>query len=370
MTRLTDPLLDRPIRVLQLISSSATSGAERHTLNLTARLVERGHHVTLMCPSEGWLTAGAKESGATVHIAGLKGKDWFKTMNWLATHRGMYDIIHTHLTRAAYVGYAAGFFFRKPVVTSVHIANNDNIYKRLAHGHNRLVAVSGFVRGMLKGRGIADRYIDTIYNGTDFASLPRSGSQTVRQDLKIGQEKALVTLVGRVCRDKGQMELLRALKQLKKDHPNIHALFVGRFDPEFEPIVRRSVATLGLENQVTFAGMRNDVADVLDASDIATLPSYMETFGIAAIEAMGRSKAVVASKAGALPEVVRHGQTGLLIDLETDELSEAIGYLLREEAIRHEMGECGKRLVEEKFSLATMTEQFERTYAKALGIAS
>jgi len=91
----------------------------------------------------------------------------------------------------------------------------------------------------------------------------------------------------------------------------------------------------------------------------------METFGVAAIEAMARRRAVVASSVGALPEVVRHGQTGLLVDLRPEAIAEAVGYLLSNEEIRESMGTQGRHLVERKFTLNEMVNRFEDVYRKA-----
>jgi glycosyltransferase involved in cell wall biosynthesis len=359
-----------PLKVLQVISSSATSGAERHVLDLSEALVGQGHRVELICPSEGWLTETAERAGLSVHISPMKGQGWFQTLSLIGklTMRGHVDLIHTHLTRAAYIGYSAGLLTGKPVITSVHIANNDAIYRRLAHRKNRLVAVSGFVRGMLHGRGVPDRYIDTVYNGTDFLGYEVAEPSEVKDELGIPRDRRVIGLIGRICRDKGHIEMVQALRRVCKRHPEAHAVFVGRVEQGFESEIHDLVRREGLVDRITFTGLRTDVARMLDACEIAAMPSRMETFGIAAIEAMARSRPVVASRVGALPEVVRHGQTGLLVESNPEELAEAVAYLLDEERIRLEMGECARKLVEEKFSIPQMAHRFEQVYAKALGL--
>jgi glycosyltransferase involved in cell wall biosynthesis len=113
-------------------------------------------------------------------------------------------------------------------------------------------------------------------------------------------------------------------------------------------------------------GVRHDVPRLLDSFTFNTLPSYMETFGVAAIEAMARGKAVVATRVGALPEVVRDGQTGLLVDLRPDQIAEAVSYLLSNDEVREAMGQRGRRLVEQKFTLKQMVNGFEGVYSRAL----
>ncbi len=353
-----------------MISSSATSGAERHVVSLSQQLSGRGHYVEVICPEDGWLPKVLSDSGIKVHTSNMRGKGWAQTLNLLVQEkrRSKIDVIHTHLTRATYIGYCAGRFSGLPVVTSVHIANNDQIYKRLARKHNRLVAVSSFVRGMLRGRGIADHYIDTVYNGTDFVDFAQHDPIEVKDEFSIPRDRKVVGLVGRVCREKGHLEMITAMKSIRRDHPNAHVMFVGRVEESFEGELNEAIDGAGVRDSVTLAGIRHDVPRLLDSFTLSTMPSHIETFGVAAIEAMARGKAVVASRVGGLPEVVRHRQTGLLIDLRPEALAEAVSYLLTHEDEREWMGAQGKRIVEEKFSLGEMVRRFEGVYSRALGL--
>lgn len=124
-----------------------------------------------------------------------------------------------------------------------------------------------------------------------------------------------------------------------------------------------------MQDRATFTGVRHDIPNLLDAMTLATLPSVMETFGVAAIEAMARKKAVVASNVGALPEVVRDRQTGILVDLRPESIAEAVSYLLTNEREREAMGERGRELVERKFTLDRMTDRFEDVYRRAARVA-
>jgi glycosyltransferase involved in cell wall biosynthesis len=281
--------------------------------------------------------------------------------------RNEIDVVHTHLTRAAYIGHALGILTGVPIITSVHIANNDQIYRRLARKRNRLVAVSNFVAGMLHGRGVPRGFIDTVYNGTDFVGIDRrTDPREVMDEFGIPHDRHIVGLVGKVCRDKGQVELIHAMGAIKSQHAQAHLMFVGLVDPPYRPAVEDAIARHGLKDRVTFTGVREDIPRLLDSFTLSTLPSYMETFGLAVIEAMARSKAVVASRAGALPEVVRDKQTGLLVDLRPDSIAEALSLLLDDRELRDDMGRRGRRLVEQKFTLDQMVDRFEEVYARAV----
>lgn len=356
------------MRILQIVSSSATSGAERHVYQLSTLLNRRGHHVEVVCPPGGWLSTQLRENGIPVFETEMKGAGWFRTFGYLLRRirAGQIDVAHTHLTRATWFGVLAGTTRGIPVVGTVHIGNHDQIYKRMARRRNRLVAVSNYVRGMLHGRGIPDRFIDTVYNGTDFVDVKPAVGPPVHPEFGIPEGRKLVGLVGRVCREKGHLLMVDAMKDVLQEHPNTHLMFVGRVEQVFDAEVREAIWEAGIGEHVTMTGVRHDVPRLLDSMAFTTMPSQRETFGIAAIEAMARGKAVVASRVGGLPEVVRHRQTGLLVDLRPQELTEAVSYLLSHDYEREQMGAMGRRIVEEKFTLEHMVDRLEGVYTKAL----
>lgn len=358
----------KPQRILQVCSSSATSGAERHVHSLSTLLQNRGHYVQAITPDHGWLTQTLADTGIPVRASHMKGAGWYRTLGLLlrTVRRERIDVIHTHLTRAAYIGHYAGILARVPIVTSVHIANNDVIYKRLARGSNRLVAVSEFVAGMLHGRGVPDHFIATVHHGTDFVRFPQTPREEVMDELGIPRERQVVGLVGKVCRDKGQVDLLRAMREVRKEHPASHVMFVGLLDEEHRAELESTLSETGMRDRATFTGVRHDVPRLLDAMTLFSFPTRIETFGLAAIEASARRKAVVATNVGALPEVIRDGQTGLLVDLRPDAIADAVSKLLSEDDVRTEMGEQGRAYVEQRFTFDRMVRRFEDVYAAAI----
>jgi len=227
------------IRILQVVSSAATSGAELHVRTLSKHLHRRGHDVSLIGPPRsepcvlemegiplvqtsmkgfGWVRSAllvarlARQRKADVIHSHLTRATYFGYVASLLTGKPLVarlarqrkaDVIHSHLTRATYFGYVASLLTGKPLVASVHVATHDPIYKRAARSHNRLVAVSNYVRGMLHGRGIPDRFIDTVYNGTDFIELDWSCPRGVHEEFGIPENRQLIGMVGRVCEDKG-----------------------------------------------------------------------------------------------------------------------------------------------------------------------
>lgn len=355
------------LKILQIISSSATSGAERHVLSLSKLLIERGHSVEVICPSGGWLAEGLREKGINVHETEMKGRGWFKTTAYVMRRMRseQIDLVHSHLTRATYFGAVSGLLCRVPAISTVHVANHDQVYKRMARGQNKLIAVSNYVKGMLHGRGIRDQFIETVYNGTDFQDIGATPASDVKREFGIPDDSRIIGLVGRVCREKGHPLMLDAMRKIAREHPNAHLMMVGRIEPGFEPEMRQIVGDAGLQDRLTFTGVRHDVPRLIDACEFTAMPSHQETFGVAAIEAMARGKAVIASKVGGLPEVVRHRQTGLLVDLRSESIAEASNYLLSNALESEQMGAQGKSIVQQKFTLRHMVDRVEAVYGQA-----
>lgn len=356
----------RPLRILQVVSSSATSGAEQHALTLSSLLRGLGHYVEVVCPP-GWLAEELRAAGVPTHSLAMKGRSTVAAHAWMLrkVRRERFDLMHAHLTRATYLGVVSGSLRRVPLVTSVHIASRDHIYRLAARRTNRVVAVSNFVRGMLHGLGVPERYIDVVYNGTDFADFRPQRARSVRSEFHIPRGRKLIGLVGRVCREKGHMMAVDAMPQVLDEHPSAHLLFVGRFESEFEPEIRHAVSERRLDERVTFTGNRRDVARLLDAMSFTILPSAIEACPLAALEAMARARPLVATRVGGLAELVVHEQTGLLVDGNPEDLADGMSYLTGNDFERERMGANARKLIEEKFTLNQMVERLEAVYERA-----
>mgnify|MGYP000896340001 FL=1 len=363
-------LQPRNLRILQIISSSATSGAEKHAFTLAHMLKQRGHHVEMVVQEGGWMESELPKLGIETHAIPMKGRDTVNAHRWMLklVNRKRFDVIHAHLTRATYLGFVSGWVRGVPLVSSVHVATSDGIYRRMARRKNRLVAVSEFVRGVLRGRGVPDQFIDVVYNGTDFGDLAEAAVANVHDEFLIPKERRLVGLVGRVCHEKGHMLAVQAMPSVLNRHEDTHLLFVGRFESGFEPTIRKAVSDLGIDDRVTFTGNRADVPRLLDAMAFSILPSTMEACPLAALESMARSKPLVASRVGGLAELVVHEQTGLLVEQTPEELAHGMAFLLEHEDERARMGENARRMIEEKFTLVQMVERLEAVYCRAAGL--
>jgi glycosyltransferase involved in cell wall biosynthesis len=150
----------------------------------------------------------------------------------------------------------------------------------------------------------------------------------------------------------------------------VHYVIVGNGEAAYERELKTLAAGLGIADRVHFVGFRDDVTPFLSALSLYVHPARMEGFGIAVVEALAAGKAVVATRAGGLPEVVDHGRTGLLVAVDhPEELSTAILSLLHDDVRRKAMGERAAQAARERFNLTASVAAMEGMYLEVLNTA-
>jgi glycosyltransferase involved in cell wall biosynthesis len=139
-------------------------------------------------------------------------------------------------------------------------------------------------------------------------------------------------------------------------------------DPGYEEELRRRASGLGLGERVVFTGHRDDVADVLEAIDVVVHASVeREPFGMVIAEAMAARKPVVASRDAGPMEIVADDVSGILVRPgDAEEIGTAVLMLLGDPALARRMGEAGRAIVEEKFTVERHVELTEQVYREVL----
>jgi glycosyltransferase involved in cell wall biosynthesis len=180
----------------------------------------------------------------------------------------------------------------------------------------------------------------------------------------------LIASVARLFRWKGHFELLSALALVKRKHPDVRLAIVGSdypADSGTTRMLKEHAGELGVAENVIFTGQRSDVAALLAACDVFSLPSFDEPFGLVFAEAMAMKRPVVALTNGGTPEVVEHGKCGLLSPPgDIDALAANLLRLLDDPALRKQFGEHGRSRVEQHFTPQRMASDFAALYARIL----
>ena len=309
---------------------------------------------------------------------------------WLLANRP--DLIHSHLWAANIIARVAGRLTHVPVISSVHNPDHEaeawadgaevSLVKRrvvraldrwTAHaGGDRLIAVSQYVKESANRHlGVPLQSIEVVYNPIDTDVLTTQA--TTRDELLkacgLPADSLILLNVARVSPQKGLVYALRALPEILKRYPTAQLVSVGATtDQSWVEQLQREATTLGVADHFHVVGQRRDVTDFLRACDVFIFPSLYEGLGIALIEAMAAGCACVASSAGPIPEVVTHGQDGILVPPgDAEEIATAVCQLLDDEALRTRLGTAASSTAFSRFqpekSAAALTRIYESLVA-------
>ncbi len=356
------------LSILQVITPSRYSGAERVVTFLSAALQQAGHRLVVATKPNERLEAELNQQGIAVRTPGLSGKlNLAVPLRIVRLAREIdADLIHTHLSTAGLWGSVAGRLLGIPVLAHVHALDAKWCYL-LA---NAIVTPSHGVRQHLIGQGVDPDRIHVIYNG--LPAERRTGltpAEQIRRELELPGEAPVVAVVAHLSRKKGHRYLLEAVARLSGRYPDLHCLIVGEgpLRGELQEHARR----LGITCRAHFLGYREDAVAIMQASDIVVLPSVAkEGLGICLIEAAFVGKPTIGSDAPGIDEAIVDGETGLLVAPgDTGALSESIDRLLSDKQLSRRLGENGRRRAQEKFTIEAQSEATLALYRQMITAA-
>ena len=206
-----------------------------------------------------------------------------------------------------------------------------------------------------------------IYNGIDPEPFEEADLQrkAVRKEMRIKPLEKAVIVVANLIPYKGHSELFVAAKEVLKHCPHTVFLLVGE-DRGTERDLKKMAADLGIADNVRFLGLRNDIPQLMAASDLSVLPSHEEGFSNVILESMAAGLPVVATKVGGNPEAVLDGITGWLIPPRNPkELAVKIMDLVNYPVKARIWGERGRKRVKELFAAKKMVDEHLKLYQSA-----
>jgi glycosyltransferase involved in cell wall biosynthesis len=365
------------VKVLQLISSGGYYGAENMLLNLCASQQKAGCQNSLMifynvhAPNVEFYER-ARRRGLSVRMVHCQGRaDWraVRQIEECIQEDGI-QLLHTHGYKADLYGYVAARRSGKPIVATCHnwvggtaalgIYNRlDRMALKRFHG---LAAVSDSVAQRLLAAGVPARKIRTIANGIDVQAFERARPSPV---LSFDGSK-VIGMVARLDLQKGFEYLLRAARELRGEFPGLKVVIVGEGPDrrEIEDMIQR----FGLQSNVILAGQRSNMPGIYAAMDVFVLPSLNEGLPMTILEAMAGSKAVIATRVGAIPRVIQDGETGLLVDPgDTNGLRDALARLLNDSDLCRRLGAAGHDWVSRNYTSEAMALKYRQMYDEVLG---
>jgi glycosyltransferase involved in cell wall biosynthesis len=217
------------------------------------------------------------------------------------------------------------------------------------------VANSAFSLGRLRNGGV---HVDThVWNGTRIPERPAERT-----------EAPMVAFAGRLVPEKGVDTLLRAAVRVVRTIPETRFVIAG--DGRSRAALEEQCNSLQLRNNVEFLGQiaRDELAKHIGGAWVQVVPSvWPEPFGLATAEAMARATPVVASASGGSVELIRDGDTGLLVEPGDDKaLADAVLSLIENPEDADEIGRNAREFAAENLSLDLFVEQFEQLYYRVL----
>jgi glycosyltransferase involved in cell wall biosynthesis len=347
------------------------TGAAIQLRDLARHLAIRGHRVIVVTrPSERW--------AAEARAAGFAHLDFFRSpadpvgAARLAAvlRRERIEAVHAHKGGGRTLTLLArGLGPRPPLVVNRGVSFPMPRVSRWLDGSRlvaRIVAVCQAIKDDLVRQGLPAARIEVVYSGTDtewFDPARKSGAG-VRRELGLDAGAPLVTQIG-VREPKGNDDLLGSFSRIRVVRPDARLLLVGA-RPEKRTTLEALVRVGGLGDAVTIWGYRDDVPEVLAASDVSVDASYTG-LGITGTlrESLAMETPVVATRAMGNPELVGHEEHGLLVPPRAPEaLASAVLRLLADPAWARSLGRAGRRRVVAGFSTRAKVERLESLYAR------
>jgi glycosyltransferase involved in cell wall biosynthesis len=374
-------------------------GPALHVAYLTAGLAERGYETTLVAGSlargEDSMAFVADELGIEVErieelhreISPLRDAVAIARLARLI-RRVRPHILHTHTAKAGAVGRLAALLAgdaRPPIVVHTfhgHVlrgyfdplrtAGFRLLERWLATKTTALVAVSPQVRDDLVSLGVAPRERFVVVRvGIELeqrVAAEQDGRGESRRVLGIGPDRFAVGWIGRMTGVKRTDDVLRAFRRLRDRGVDACLCMIG--DGPDRPAVERRAHELGIMRDTLFLGYQEEVAPFYAAFDAMILPSINEGTPVSAIEALAAGRPVVATRVGGVPDVVREGEDGFLVEPgDTDELADRLAQLARDPALRERMGESGRQRVLPRYAVERLVDDVDRLYRSLLADA-
>jgi glycosyltransferase involved in cell wall biosynthesis len=382
-------------RILLLDTNDAMGGVVRVHLNLLRELDRSRFEVTVACLRRGGnLDAFRALPGVTVltletgtkpmnQCSGplTKMADFFGVfpllwsvvrLAWYCRRRGI-QLIHTSdKKRAVIMTVLLSKLIKIPFV--YHIHNNFVDYgfnRRALKLATAIVANSGEMRrDFIQALGEDMERIQVVYNGIDEDEFKPGLPSTLRDELHLTPEKGLIGVVSRLAPDKGQETFLKAAAMVAARNQDAFFVIAGddsifSDNEDYIPLLQKMVYELGLSGRVAFLGYRTDIANVYSGLDIVVDAAWREAFGMVVVEPMACGKVVVGTNAGGIPEIIEHGQDGLLFPpRDPDALAEILLGLLQHRDRLSEIGQQARQRVLELFTIEKQTRNIEAVYGQ------
>ena len=371
---MTSSTTTRRIKVVHLVTSLEVGGAQHNMLLGLPRLdPERYEHILVSIMNRMQMEPQFRQLGIEVHSLGLSKKtDLAVALRLGALLKKLRpDILHTYLIHGNVLGRIVGRLVGVSTIigSELTIGQAGTIGKLLTKLTNPLtdaVEVNSETGGkaVVADLGVPKNKIEVILPGLDLDAFSRTDNRSkIRTEIGVSDDQHLILFVGRLRPVKGPEYGIRAFAIAASQNPKLHLALAG--EGEQRSFLKNLTKELGIEENITFLGARNDLPDVLSAADIILMPSIAEGFPRVANEAMAASKPIVATRVGGIPEAIIDNVTGLLVESkEIDTMSDAIIRVSSDTELQQRLGNTARQHAELHYSAASYVSRLDDMYSR------
>jgi glycosyltransferase involved in cell wall biosynthesis len=373
-----------PISVMHFTNSVVRGGAEEHILTLLRNLDRNHFRLHLVCPGE-CAKLLAPDLPADVRLIRLSFQAPHQPADAIRFARLVrelrIEILHSHLFSASMAASPIGWLCGVPVVVETpHVREawrqgflkKTRAVDRMAGRFvDRFIAVSeANARYLIEEKRLPARKVSVIHNGCDLRKFSPETSDPLemRRKFDLSADGPVLLVIGRLESQKGHRFSIEAFRAVLREFPTAQLVCVG------EGSLRQELAQLavqfGIDRAVRFVGHQANVNDWLAACDVSILPSLYEGLPLAAIESLAVERPLVATRVDGTPEVVVHGQTGLLVSPgDSQELAASLLRLLRCPELGRRLARAGREWVAKRFSQEQQIQKTQELYLSAWNLA-
>jgi glycosyltransferase involved in cell wall biosynthesis len=370
------------MKVLLYNDSDGFGGIERHICDLAAALVSEGVEVSVVARQCSELERVATSLGLRV-LTLSTGRPYTlrasrQLVGWIKSE-GI-DIVHAHNGRAAMISVLACRFAGRGVCVKsqhflqpAHVSRRGPVAAMARVVHRRVneeisawISVSQAARTeMLDRREAPPDHITVVPNGIRDPDRSRlTAAQAIRHELGLDATARVAVCVARLEPEKDIRTLVNAWQQVAKELPDVHCVIAGT--GSLEVVLGAHIQNLSLDS-IKLIGFRSDPLSLIDAGDLLVLPSIAEPFGLVLLEAMALSKPVLSTTAGGPLEIVRDGDTGLLVPpSDPAALAQALVKLLSDRGLRDRLGRNGRARFCQEYTTERMARSTAQVYRMAV----
>lgn len=366
------------LNVLQLRSSAGFFGAENVVLEIA-----KGLRCTKHQPFIGDFIRHRHQKAELLEKAGQHGIASaafacrapldFRTVAAIKkfVHDHEISVIHSHGYKANFYALAATHGLPVGRIATCHPWTETayswrarlytSLDKKLLRRFDHVVAVSEQVRAEILDGNLPRSFVSVIANGVDFSRFQKSyNRKELCREFDLPADRTIIGTIGRLVPEKGQHLLIEAAAILREAFPEAYFLFVG--DGPLREHLQQLIGQCGMSGRIRILGVSDRIPELLGLMHVFALPSLSEGLPMVLLEAMAARKPVIATNVGAIPKVLTHERSGLVIKPEADALALAIARVLNNPSFAARLKANAQQRVQREYSSEKMAQKYAALY--------